>query len=81
MVRHFIFGIFLFNIYNLINGQCVPSVTTVSGTAAPSSAICSGDLIFEDNFDSVDLSKWQKENTLGGGWVNIYVKLTKIKIY
>lgn len=29
--------------------------------------ICSGDLIFEDNFDYFDFKKWEHENTLGGG--------------
>lgn len=33
---------------------------------------CSGDVIFEDTFDKLDLKKWQHENTLastlaGGG--------------
>lgn len=45
---------------------CTPSVTTVSGTSAPAS-FCSGDLLFEDNFDSLDQSKWKHENTLAGG--------------
>lgn len=31
---------------------------------------CSGDLIFEDTFDSFDLKKWQHENTLSGGGVS-----------
>lgn len=45
---------------------CIPSVTTVSGTHRPE-RICSGQVIFEDNFDYFDLSKWQHEVTLGGG--------------
>lgn len=32
---------------------------------------CSGDLIFEDNFDSLDLRRWENENSLGGGGVNL----------
>lgn len=51
--------------------DCDPSLTTVSGTAAPTGEICPGDLIFEDNFDFIDLSKWQRENTLSGGGVCI----------
>lgn len=43
------------------------SQTTVSGSAAPTGTICSGDLIFEDTFDTLDHKKWQHENTLGGG--------------
>jgi len=50
---------------NCINA-CTPTVTTVSGTHAPQN-FCSGDLIFEENFDSLDLSKWRHESTLAGG--------------
>lgn len=46
---------------------CLASQTTVSGTHAPTGTICSGDLIFEDNFDRLDFQKWQHESTLGGG--------------
>ena len=49
-----------------VNGQCLPSVTTASGLKAPST-ICSGDLIFEDNFNDFDLQTWEHEMTLGGG--------------
>lgn len=45
---------------------CVPSKTKASGSKAPNQ-ICSGQLIFEDNFDSIDKSKWKFENTLAGG--------------
>jgi len=47
-------------------GQCLPTRTEASGSKAPST-ICSGDLIFEDNFDTFDFEKWEHENTLGGG--------------
>lgn len=57
----------------LADRDCVPSLTTVSGTAAPTGVICPGDLIFEDNFDTIDLSKWQRENTLSGGGVSIII--------
>lgn len=46
--------------------QCVPSLTTVSGNAA-ATEICSGELVFEDNFDSLDLSKWSQDVNLVGG--------------
>ncbi|CAH1155650.1 unnamed protein product [Phaedon cochleariae] len=46
--------------------DCEKSATTVSGTHAPA-RICSGELIFEDNFKKLDLTKWQHELTLGGG--------------
>lgn len=48
---------------------CSPSVTTVSGTHAPVT-VCSGALIFSDDFDEFDLEKWQHENTLAGGGVS-----------
>ncbi|XP_059491029.1 uncharacterized protein LOC132205777 [Neocloeon triangulifer] len=47
-----------------VDAQCVPSVTrssTVKGT------ICKGALIFEDNFNYLDKSKWSHEVTLAGG--------------
>lgn len=40
--------------------------TTVNGVpAAP------GALIFEDNFDKLDLLKWQHEKTMSGGGVKL----------
>ncbi|XP_074028638.1 beta-1,3-glucan-binding protein [Leptinotarsa decemlineata] len=48
-------------------GACKRSITTVSGSQAPNGIICSGDLIFEDDFNELDLKKWQHEQTLGGG--------------
>jgi beta-glucanase (GH16 family) len=45
---------------------CTPSITQVSGPLAPS-LVCSGQLIFEDDFDCVDTSKWTFENSLAGG--------------
>ncbi|ERL93924.1 beta-1,3-glucan-binding protein-like [Dendroctonus ponderosae] len=45
----------------------IPSATTTSGTVRkPSQKLCSGDLIFEDQFDSFDVSTWQHEITLSG---------------
>ena len=46
------------------------SVTTASGTLVKRSAFCPGDLIFEDNFDRLDLERWQHEVTLAGGGVS-----------
>ncbi|GBP73603.1 Beta-1,3-glucan-binding protein [Eumeta japonica] len=46
--------------------RCLPSVTTVSGSHAPVT-VCSGALIFADDFDVFDLERWQHENTLAGG--------------
>jgi beta-glucanase (GH16 family) len=43
------------------------SVTTASGTRAPNGPYWPGQLIFEDNFDTLDFENWQHENTLAGG--------------
>lgn len=48
--------------------KCTESVTTASGTFAPTS-ICSGDIIFQEEFDALNFKKWQHESTLGGGGV------------
>lgn len=45
---------------------CTPSVTRVVGTQAPAQ-VCSGDIIFEENFNTLNRSTWFFENTLGGG--------------
>jgi len=45
---------------------CNPTITKASGLKAPN-RICSGQLIFEDNFNSLDKSNWKFENTLAGG--------------
>ncbi|KAJ8916920.1 hypothetical protein NQ315_013391 [Exocentrus adspersus] len=60
--------IIFFELFQRGNTDCdVASVTTASGTQAPEGKICPGDLIFEDTFDKVDLSKWQYEISLWGG--------------
>lgn len=46
--------------YKLINSNCYKFA----------GAFCSGDLIFEDTFDTFDVRKWQHENTLAGGSVS-----------
>jgi hypothetical protein len=52
-----------------VSAQCVPSVTTAVGTKAPAT-ICSGDLIFNEEFDTFDLSTWNHEKTASGGGVS-----------
>lgn len=52
-----------------LSAACAPSITTVSGTFAPQT-VCSGELIFADEFDEFNLEKWQHENTLAGGGVS-----------
>lgn len=41
-----------------------------SGGGNTAGPFCSGDLIFEDTFDTFDLRKWQHESTLAGGSVS-----------
>lgn len=51
--------------------KCEPSLTTISGqhgTIAPGTPLCSGDLVFEDNFDILD-ETWQHEITMASGTV------------
>ncbi|KAL7047360.1 hypothetical protein ACKWTF_002880 [Chironomus riparius] len=57
--------IVLFCAVGIVYG-CTPSVTRVSGTVAPSN-YCSGDIIFEDNFNNINFTNWFFENTLAGG--------------
>lgn len=49
-----------------VNSQCQPSITTAGGPQAPKE-ICSGELIFEDNFDTLNLKQWRHDRTLTGG--------------
>lgn len=55
--------------YSLAGKWCVKSITSVSGSYASTDIMCSGDLIFEDNFNDFNFDIWQHESTLGGGGV------------
>lgn len=46
------------------------SVTTASGSFARKNEFCRGELIFEDNFDELNLRKWQHEVSLTGSAVS-----------
>lgn len=53
--------------------KCEPSLTTISGlhgTTAPGTPLCSGDLVFEDNFDLLDFETWEHEITMASGSVS-----------
>lgn len=52
--------------------KCKASITTASGSHAPKGKICTGELIFHDDFEKLDLSKWQHESTLTGGGVSSF---------
>lgn len=51
---------------------CKPSITKASGPHAPTGKKCAGKLIFKDDFNKLDLEKWQHESTLQGGGVSFY---------
>lgn len=61
-------GYLLYFIQSLV-AACNPSATTVKGSFTPST-VCSGHLIFEENFDSLDQTKWWHEITLASGGNN-----------
>lgn len=64
-MKNFIIFVSLCLFANSAKG-CNPTVTTASGTHAPAN-FCSGDLIFEDNFDFFDQARWKHEVSLAGG--------------
>ena len=47
--------------------ECTQSETTAKGSKASAGPFCSGDLIFEENFNELDNSLWKHEITMGGG--------------
>lgn len=56
---------------------CGPSITSVSGSAG--FGVCSGSLIFIENFNQLNKTKWQPEVTLSGGEVSKKKKIHKKK--
>lgn len=61
---------FVLSFSAILNAKnCPPSITTASGSIAPGE-ICSGSLIFEENFDTLNRNVWQPEVTFGGGGVS-----------
>lgn len=79
MIRFFVLALLALSVS--AQQRCdVSSITTASGSAAPTGQICPGDLIFEDNFDYIDGNHWDRENTLSGGGVRIEYDLN-IDIY
>jgi hypothetical protein len=53
-----------------VASPCDISITTASGTKAPSQ-ICSGALIFNEEFNTFDFQTWNHEITAAGGGVRI----------
>jgi hypothetical protein len=61
----FLVGVFLHPIEAARTAsKCEKSVTTVHGTKIPSEKLCSGDLIFEETFETLDLDIWEHVNEL-----------------
>lgn len=54
--------------------ECQPSITTASGSSAPQQPICSGQLIFEENFDVLDKEKWKPLVTFSDGGVSFNIE-------
>lgn len=52
--------------------NCIESVTTVSGPLSPQGKIRPNQLIFEDNFDNLNLKTWRHSLTLSGKGVSFY---------
>lgn len=49
---------------------CKYTLTTVSGSKAPTGRICKGQLLLNENFVEFDRDLWKHEVTLGGGGVS-----------
>lgn len=56
--------------------DCKPTITTASGSAL-SGELCSGNLIFEEHFNTLDKSKWKPEVTFWGGGVSYHFHRNK----
>lgn len=52
------------------SADCDPTVTTV--THITESIACSKKIIFEDQFDRLNMKVWRHENTLSGGGVSLF---------
>lgn len=59
--------------------ECKPSITTASGWAAPKT-ICSGQMIFEENFDTLNKTIFVPQVSLWGGGVSVIMIFEVIKM-
>lgn len=59
--------------------DCKPSITTASGSSAPQQ-ICSGQLIFDEDFDSLNKEIWRPLSTFSDGGVSYSLKVYHIKL-
>lgn len=60
----------LLSVLASIDANCSPSITTVSGSEAPSGQICSGQLILNEEFNYFNPNLWKHDRTLSGGGVS-----------
>lgn len=44
--------------------DCQRTITTVEGPIAPDGPLCSGQLIFNEEFDDLDTNVWKHENRM-----------------
>lgn len=50
------------------NAQCNPSRTIASGRYAPGGQLCQGQMIFNEEFNSLNMDLWEHENSFTGGY-------------
>lgn len=77
MCQSVTFPLILINVY-LILVQCElcrESATIVNGDV--SKKFCSGDLIFQDDFNEFNLKRWRHERTLAGGGVSVNLRINR----
>lgn len=56
---------------SVVENVCQRSITTTSGRYAPQARkLCSGQVIFEENFDTFKEDLWQHDVNMGGGGVS-----------
>lgn len=54
-----------------VEAVCTPSITKVSAGDVSLGQLCSGQLVLDEEFNSLDTNLWQHEITLGGGGVSM----------
>lgn len=70
MKQFYGYSLFLIILNLIFVDACKKSLTTASGPKSRPQ-YCTGELMFEDNFNNFDLDVWQHENSLWGGGVSV----------
>lgn len=52
---------------------CAPTITTVEGPRAPIHPLCSGQLIFSENFDELNSDTWIHEERMSAVRLHFFV--------